>query len=496
MRTEEEFLEISRGQNEFSGSCVNCVIAFRDKLYCANLGDSRALLIRVDQWKPSRVKAIAISRDHKAVLEKTRIEKAGGYVDGNRVNGVLAICRSVGDRELKDEQFLKDPSAFRRMLQSSREEAAAAAAAGKPAPPAEQGKEDSEQRSDSPKDKKSKKDKTAPKAADGKEDSDTPKESTKPRKEKPSSPSTATDSSEDGREATPPRSKKRSGDADSAATTNGEPNQHAVDVDAARRALATSSPAPRRKKDRSASEKKPRVKVTTGTDASESDSKKERDGSPSTSRRDKDGKRREKPEPKEDDEEEIEVEVEDEFNSEEEDADSTPTAGAEASASDDKSKDPSAEPTSAAGLAAQQPASATPSTIKRSFSDRLSMRVKKLSSKLFTKSTKLPADQDPSLALRNPLVVVAAEPEIKVFSRTSEDNVVIIGSDGVYDVLSNKLVARTAGKMLRRYGVDSLDMVAQELVDEAHFQGSSDDITVVVLVLHPTTAPNGATPSN
>lgn len=518
LRTETEFLTLSRGQNEFSGSCCNCVLAFRDKLYCANLGDSRALLIRVDEWKPSRVKAIAISRDHKAALEKARIEKAGGYVDGNRVNGVLAICRSVGDRELKDEQFLKDPSAFRRILQNNRDEAAAAARG--PTPPAtapaaagpetvgkEQKVKDAEPKEEppaakpegksSPKDRKRKdsaaaspkpepRDKSSKDIRDDSSETsnskdtstssakDSPKESSSSSKRRGDRSLTASGESED-RDGTPPRSKK-SGNKDTLPPAPAEENSNAADVDAARRALATSSPAPRRKKEKVHGERKSRVKVLTGDEASES--KKDRDASPSSNRREKE-KRKEK-----DDDDEIEVEVEDDFNSEEEE--SPEPAGTGADASPPPADKPKVDPATADTAT---PSPAVSPSVKRSFSDRLSMKVKKLGSKLWNKPAKIPAESDPSLILRNPMVVVAAEPETKVFTRTHEDNVVIIGSDGVYDVLSNKLVARTAGKMLRRYGVDSLDMVAQELVDEAHFQGSSDDITVVVLVLNPPNAP-------
>lgn len=45
-----------------------------------------------------------MSVDHKPDLatEKARIEKAGGYVEENRVKGVLNLSRSMGDLEYKD----------------------------------------------------------------------------------------------------------------------------------------------------------------------------------------------------------------------------------------------------------------------------------------------------------------------------------------------------------------------------------------------------------
>eukprot|EP00808_Paulinella_micropora_P015369 g57233.t1 len=70
----------------------------RRMLYVANVGDSRAVLIRNGQ-------AICMTVDHRPSdpQEDTRIKNAGGYVRGKRVNGVLAVSRALGDHlMLKD----------------------------------------------------------------------------------------------------------------------------------------------------------------------------------------------------------------------------------------------------------------------------------------------------------------------------------------------------------------------------------------------------------
>lgn len=81
-------------------SCV-CLIA-KGQIYCANAGDSRCVLL-------SKGQAIALSEDHKPDLdsERTRIQKAGGYVVDGRINGNLNLSRALGDLEYKKNSDLK-----------------------------------------------------------------------------------------------------------------------------------------------------------------------------------------------------------------------------------------------------------------------------------------------------------------------------------------------------------------------------------------------------
>ncbi|KAG0175180.1 Protein phosphatase 2C 1 [Apophysomyces sp. BC1034] len=66
-------------------------------LHIGNVGDARAVLCR-------NGKAVRLSYDHKGsdAQEAKRIVDLGGFMMNNRVNGVLAVTRSLGDSVMKE----------------------------------------------------------------------------------------------------------------------------------------------------------------------------------------------------------------------------------------------------------------------------------------------------------------------------------------------------------------------------------------------------------
>lgn len=62
-------------------------------LYTANVGDTRIVLCRNGH-------SVRLTYDHKAsdILEMQRVEAAGGLIMRSRVNGMLAVTRSLGDK--------------------------------------------------------------------------------------------------------------------------------------------------------------------------------------------------------------------------------------------------------------------------------------------------------------------------------------------------------------------------------------------------------------
>ena len=102
MQTDEGKEELATlhtsGENvSFAGCTATMVLITRTEVYCANAGDSRTVLAH-------RGHAKDLSVDHKPEdeVELARIENSGNYVSSGRINGKLALSRSLGDFEYKN----------------------------------------------------------------------------------------------------------------------------------------------------------------------------------------------------------------------------------------------------------------------------------------------------------------------------------------------------------------------------------------------------------
>lgn len=103
---EGAFLTFDREVNEsynaqLAGTTAVCILIVDNIIYCANIGDSRAVA-------SVNCECIPLSHDHKPEnpQELKRILNAGGYVLGNRVNGNLALSRAFGDFHYKGNDQL------------------------------------------------------------------------------------------------------------------------------------------------------------------------------------------------------------------------------------------------------------------------------------------------------------------------------------------------------------------------------------------------------
>eukprot|EP00523_Entomoneis_sp_CCMP467_P007583 CAMPEP_0168725724 /NCGR_PEP_ID=MMETSP0724-20121128/4302_1 /TAXON_ID=265536 /ORGANISM="Amphiprora sp., Strain CCMP467" /LENGTH=517 /DNA_ID=CAMNT_0008772519 /DNA_START=525 /DNA_END=2078 /DNA_ORIENTATION=+ len=90
---------VNQGQTDGTTACAVSIVGGR-RVVCANAGDSRAIVVRRDG------SIVRLSRDHKPGIpdETRRISELGGrviYWGRWRVEGLLAVSRSIGDASLK-----------------------------------------------------------------------------------------------------------------------------------------------------------------------------------------------------------------------------------------------------------------------------------------------------------------------------------------------------------------------------------------------------------
>ncbi|KAL7851543.1 hypothetical protein AOLI_G00218990 [Acnodon oligacanthus] len=96
--------KLSASYDEAGTTCLVALLSDKE-LTVANVGDSRGVLCDKDG------NAIPLSHDHKPyqLKERKRIKRAGGFISFNgswRVQGILAMSRSLGDYPLKNLNVL------------------------------------------------------------------------------------------------------------------------------------------------------------------------------------------------------------------------------------------------------------------------------------------------------------------------------------------------------------------------------------------------------
>ena len=114
LNTDEEYLRFAHQKNRDDGTTATVVYANGRDITCANVGDSRAILVLRNG------DTVPLSIDHKPNRkdERERIEALGGSVSlwgVWRVEGILAVSRAIGDRMLKD-YVCADPEFIERTI--------------------------------------------------------------------------------------------------------------------------------------------------------------------------------------------------------------------------------------------------------------------------------------------------------------------------------------------------------------------------------------------
>lgn len=100
---EQRCLIETRHSKSFDGTTLCLVLIYNDSLYTANVGDSRAFLIRRPNSQPTQ----RLTDDHKLSnpAEFHRLQASAASMNRNRLLGIhknLSVSRALGDRDFKD----------------------------------------------------------------------------------------------------------------------------------------------------------------------------------------------------------------------------------------------------------------------------------------------------------------------------------------------------------------------------------------------------------
>lgn len=100
------------GSSLNGGSTLVTAILRKDKLFIANVGDSNAILLLIDQHKNIICKRINILHNPSTPTEYEYIIINDGDIQHNRLGGMLAVSRAIGDNDFEQFGLRHTPDIF------------------------------------------------------------------------------------------------------------------------------------------------------------------------------------------------------------------------------------------------------------------------------------------------------------------------------------------------------------------------------------------------
>ena len=101
----EELDQLTKTNNIINeGNTLTSIYIDYKILYCSNVGDSKSIIINNEKY-------INLTYEDKCYdkNEKKRIEKNGGCIFNNRLDGIIALSRTIGDHKLKGNGLISIP---------------------------------------------------------------------------------------------------------------------------------------------------------------------------------------------------------------------------------------------------------------------------------------------------------------------------------------------------------------------------------------------------
>ena len=102
--------DIEKTKSYEVGNTGTIVFINNNYLYCANVGDSSCCLLG------KKNEFITIEDRCSNKVEKKRIEKEGGQVIEDRLDGILEISRCFGDHDLKNKGLTSEPHITKKFI--------------------------------------------------------------------------------------------------------------------------------------------------------------------------------------------------------------------------------------------------------------------------------------------------------------------------------------------------------------------------------------------